>query len=1332
MNYIPMKETKIQRDYVMDFLTRSEENGGLGYRRTAANICKNLLIPSVYGEFLHNAEPEVWNRLLRQFNGNEMELLNALCAAIKELFLKYQNVAIMFNQNKTFTFMQETLPLFYVSGTALRGDEDFQKNIFSVVEESTHMIEHAGVKLYSVRPDITFYLNGIFIGYFEFKSLSMGQNAKVNGREKIAKDYLSTIAVYCQKEKTDSSIVNNRKNVLSIYEKAIHLTTSDINETYVVRNISTYYDTAHAAFAKEMPDRVDEHLAAVMDMCKPYPVSKEMLSEQERFEEVMHALYSKKMIEKEIRYYNFIEYKIVKEEGKAHRTSNTGRLIAPRPKQKYGCDKIMNRILEMLENESDPNYYNNKLREQLLLLDIPPQTVEEILIKRNKYSNNKYVYSLLLQYAAGFGKSNIIGWTALQLKDYRYNGKYAYDKIMLVVDRLQLRDQLDTTMMNMNIDKSMFVEAIDKDTFVNALDDKHHRIIVVNIQKFLDLQQAIDASGKKLKNMRVAFLIDEIHRSNSGENNKEMINLFERLQDSFNSQGEPVKKRKNLLIGFTATPDDETLIRFGEFIKAPIIPTWVPFDSYSMKEAIEEGYILDPTKHIIPYNVPVEFEMPDGVEEGEIDPEDVRFVRDDVYSFEPRMRKIAEFVVERLVTLVYGKIKGEGKAMLAVSSIGNAIKYCNILRQVYAKKCEEKLYSRYKDAPIVIVYSDNQKYQPCSMLNNGLSEKEVVQNFKNAKNGLIIVVDKLQTGFDEPKLHTLFLDKEIKDINAIQTISRVNRTCKYKKECHVVDCSWLNVNVKNITQAFAKFCDMVVSHFNPEEEVKLIAMMYKNLCAHEIYKSWYRGYEIKHEDVEFVLQMENGIRDWILQCCAEEAAAKKYNLDHNLKPTDADYQPEVNRACDLKLLIGQYGSAIMMLRNIYALDEKYVNSLFLQFWNIYCKIFQSLIVVDSHDTVSIRVVDSDEVPGISLVEDGGEAPDPDKTPRRGHRHNGPKKGKEKTVEDVLALLQKLNEAEHLSAQLAQIWLKEIGDMFKKLSEDNDLCTYLKDDNFPQEDKLRKYKIAQNRYYRQNLKNRQDINTERLKELLDASVEQLYATFLAGLKDADTNQPDFDLDTNSGGNNTPAIDWEDLMRRAREKAMEEIRPAYNRTELKHILVESYCHNIEGNETIQTAPAKVVDYFFVVLEAQVSNELDGINTSIPESLNILLRAQNLDEHDRNANFSQFVLGFEGYLKKLYRMATGQDVMNQDPTKDATLRNAIYSIKPLNNLLYDETEGNRLLRTELELLIECRNKVAAHPGLVIEPNEVVAMIPVVIDMYLYATGSYARKLRNKGIIV
>ena len=129
----------------------------------------------------------------------------------------------------------------------------------------------------------------------------------------------------------------------------------------------------------------------------------------------------------------------------------------------------------------------NQLRQDMLRVGVPQEKLEEIIRKRQQYYNNKVVYSLLMQYAAGFGKSNIIGWTALQLKDYRYDGRFAYDKVLMVGDRVQLRDQLDTTMMNMNIDNSMFVEANNSETFVKALSDKR-RIIVVNIQKFLDLQ----------------------------------------------------------------------------------------------------------------------------------------------------------------------------------------------------------------------------------------------------------------------------------------------------------------------------------------------------------------------------------------------------------------------------------------------------------------------------------------------------------------------------------------------------------------------------------------------------------------------------------------------------------------------------------------------------------------------------------------------------------------------------------------------------------------------------------------------------------------------------
>ena len=259
------------------------------------------------------------------------------------------------------------------------------------------------------------------------------------------------------------------------------------------------------------------------------------------------------------------------------------------------------------------------------------------------------------------------------------------------------------------------------------------------------------------------------------------------------------------------------LARFGEFHRSTNFnQLWRPFDSYTMKEAIADGYILDPTKHIIPVPAKMYFELPNGVMQAITaamnsgQEERISFARKQIYENPDRMKAIAEFVVNRLLSLVYGKIRGTGKAMLAVSSIPIAIQYCKIIRRLMSEKTASGTFAKYADAPVAIVYSDNQKYEKCSSMNGGVAEDKVIDNFKTAKNGLIIVVDKLQTGFDEPKLHTLFLDKEIRDINAIQTISRVNRKAKYKEECHIIDFSFGNVNEKNIRDAFAKFCDFQI------------------------------------------------------------------------------------------------------------------------------------------------------------------------------------------------------------------------------------------------------------------------------------------------------------------------------------------------------------------------------------------------------------------------------------------------------------------------------------------------------------------------------------------
>ena len=1320
-----MDERKIQKDYVMNYICRREDEGGLGYRNTAPNIVDNgMFIPSVLAEFLSTSQPKEWGRLLRKFNNDEKALQNALIDTIRDKVVDKQNVAIFFNTYKSITFGGEQLTLFFVPGTELRGDLDFKKNIFSAVEESSHKKKFNGTEITSIRPDITFYLNGIFLGYMELKCVSMGQNAQEHGRGKVAKDYLSAVRALVQIEKTNAQIAKEKKVLLAIYEKAIHITASDINETYVMRNMAQMYDLAHAEFAaKSSTSTVDKLVPEVFKVFKPYPISSPLLTEKQKFEEVTRALYSKEAIKNEILYYNFIEYKYKREGNTRVRTSNTGHLISPRPKQKFGCDKIMGRIKEMLDNESNPNYYTDKLRRELYALGIPQQKTEEIILKREKYCNNKYVYSLLMQYAAGFGKSNIIGWTALQLKDYRYNGEYAYDKIMLVVDRLQLRGQLDERMFNMNIDKSMFVEAVDKKTFIEALDDQR-RIIVVNIQKFLDLQEAIDEAGKKLKNMRVAFLIDEIHRSNSGENNKEMINLFERLQDSFNN-GEQKILKKNLLIGFTATPSDETLSRFGEFRSATTVPLWVPFDTYSMKEAIDDGYILDPTKHIIPYNVPVEFVLPEDVDfDDEENIPDVKQKKQKVYEYEPRMRKISSFIVDRLVSLVYGKIHGEGKAMLAVTSIPIAIRYTQIIRELYAEKCKEPRYAKYEKAPIYVVYSDSQRYEPCASINDNVPEDIVIENFKNAKNGLIIVVDKLQTGFDEPKLHTLFLDKEIKDINAIQTISRVNRTCKYKNECHVIDCSWQNVNTKNINQAFKKYCDMVISQFNPEEEAKLIAGYYKEMTASEPYLQWFKQYTQKKEEADFIIDMESGIRDWINQWFASEAAAKKYNEEHKLEPGDEGYEVPENAAKMLRFIIGQYASALMSLKNVYDISAKYTDETFLDFWQIYCKVYHDVTKKTGDETYGFDVVDSDEIAGITDVDNGDE--EENKGGKKRPKEPTEKKPKQVSLEKILELLKRLNEQELINAREAQKWLAEIGVMFESLRQKEKLCVILRDDRTPDEEKFREYKKHQNIYKLVELKKRPDLaKIDVFKKMLDDNQEQFYSLFLEQLKHVDDGEADFDYDTTDSETPTDeGFSMEDLIEMARKK----IRPDYNEETLKTCMCETYAPRFEKISGIVRSMSETVNNLFKVLNTPSIESLDGMDSLVKESLNMLCVAEHITFNEKRMHLTQLLMKYEVFLKKLYYLINNKELENKDPSKSATLSSAIFGISSLRNLKYTTNEGLKEFNDRLDIVRQLRNE-EAHGSVDVTENEVDAAIKVIIDMYLFAVGTNITELEMAG---
>jgi type I restriction enzyme, R subunit len=1068
-----MNELHLQDKFLIPFLT--DNVSGLGYREVKANtITSNLIIEEDLKEFLKKSELNERNyeKLLRKFKNNEDKLIKGLVSFLEERIKNYRNMALFINDNKSITFEGLKLYLFYASGnemSEMHEDELFDQNIFSVVQELPYKYEYQGTQIFSFRPDISFFVNGMFLGFSELKSNYNNQNANKNGRGKVIKDYKEAVLEYLKISESNDINQNIRKDFLKIFEKAIHITTTDIEDTYIIRDLSTNFEEIKN-IQNDSRVNFDSYEVRVKKSFRSYPLLNKDADKADKMKEVFTALYSKKMIEKEILYYNYIEREVVVQGGEKSLKNAKGWLISPRPKQKFGTDKIMSKLDEFLEHEDDDNYFINKLEKELTGFRMGEGAKKDLIEKRLAYQNNKNIYSLLLQYAAGFGKSNIIGWSALQLKDFKKDGQFVYDKIMLIVDRVQLRDQLDTKMFNMNIDNSMFVEANNKKTFIEAL-SSDKRIIIVNLQKFTDIKDVLNKKAvDKLSTSRVVFLIDEIHRSQSGAQNEEMISLFDELQARFDRNESYIgnKKKKNLIIGFTATPSDHTLARFGEYNKyAESEKIWVPFDSYTMKEAIEDGYILNPLKGIVPVSAKMYYELPDDLTEGMSDKEkEYRIIKKKVYDNSERIDAIAKFVVDRLVQTTYKKIRGQAKAMLATSSIKNAIKYKEAIEKHYAEKMENESHSRFKDAPIFIVYSGGgQDQSRSSYYNSGLTETKVLQKFALCKNGLMIVVDKLQTGYDEPKLHTLFLDKEINGINAIQTISRVNRTMKHKNECKIIDFSYKNVNVNNIKKAFEHFSDVVVSDFDPFGELKLLNNIFEELKKDEIYRDLF-GFFIKIQEennVEKFLELENSFGKYI-----------RSNPDKSKK---------------LKKLINQYFHIINLIEYVIEFDKKYVKFLFLEFWKRFNYEYNNINKSDEiKDDVEIYFDNK-----IGIVEPLEEKIKKDKK-GKGDSNSLGKKNKY----NILDIIEKKNEAEKLIEQLIVDFEKKIDMFFDYIpgSENGkNFMAKMNDSRFDEEEVLGDFEKIYRRFTILNKKELGEFFIRETKDILDKMYEDFEEVIL---------------------------------------------------------------------------------------------------------------------------------------------------------------------------------------------------------------------------------------------
>lgn len=881
----------------------------LGYTLISNNLFndENMFYQEGLKKFIEDTQSEEVSLIVKKEYSGSYDLFwkDFFISASKEIYYKH-NVCIKMNKKISLKINGSNYSFFIYESF---DQFSTNRNNYSVISQLP-INRRRSVNNINIIPDIGVFVNGILICYMELKFNNTMQSAKDSGRKKIISDYSECIGEHV------FPLINNKKlsvgdkneimsNKLKVFHSPIFLISLDNHSAYIYRNIRELYNQALSDYKNEgtglSRETLREGLKNFKIDCIFEKKDEKYISSKEKMDRFFKNTLSKESIQNEICILNTLKFS---KDSSGNNTDNTAKLFTPRPNQKFSLDIINEKIKEYYEHEEDIYYFERKERKVLEDKGIPYNKIEEIMDRQRRFKNNKTTFSLLLQYSTGFGKTNIACSSSILLKNMKdKQNEYLFDKILLVSDRVDLKNQVSIEMEGMNIVKSLYGTPKNKEQLHSMMKSENKRIIIVNIQKFKFFKELIDNEDvtlkKIMKGKRVAFIIDEIHRSHSGTMHETMTDMFSDLNEDFLKFSENLNtKKKNIIIALTATPTEENLARFGELSYVHGQPFFKPFDSYTMSEAIKDGFVLNPIKSMLFLSQAYHFEEKKGSRLP---------TKSEIYKNADRILECSKIIVKTLIETTYNQISKQGKAMLCCSSIESANLYHKYIKIELKKYLKVKSLSAVEIEKILdmvlMVYTHSQvdgqpAYKRCGMKN----EKEVIDKFKDGKNGLMIVVDKLQTGFNEPKLHTLFLDKEVSGINCVQTLSRVNRVMKGKKDCIIVDFSYNNENYKNIKSAFEKYEGMVSSSLDPFSIEEKIIEEYLKITKSEYYKFYFLD---KQKNIERSLQKSEYI---------------KFNLQNNRSKIEILYDS-----------MSSFRKNIGIVKNIISLEEKYLDEDFLDF-----------------------------------------------------------------------------------------------------------------------------------------------------------------------------------------------------------------------------------------------------------------------------------------------------------------------------------------------------------------------------------------------------------------
>ncbi|EJO5347352.1 type I restriction endonuclease subunit R [Clostridium botulinum] len=448
---------------------------------------------------------------------------------------------------------------------------------------------------------------------------------------------------------------------------------------------------------------------------------------------------------------------------------------------------------------------------------------------RDKGVGEKY----LIQHSVGSGKSNSIAWLSHKLVDVKKKGKNIFDSVIVVTDRINLDKQIKNTIKGF-VQMKNTVGHADSSGDLKRLLQNGKKIIITTVHKFPYILNGI---GNDHRKSNFGIIIDEAHSSQSGNMSAKMnMTLSEIYDESDDDKILKILEGRKMLtnasyFAFTATPKNKTLEIFGVSYKDKGKIKHRPFHVYTMKQAIEEGFIIDVLKNYTTinsyYKLAKSMEHDPLFDKKKIQNKLRRYVESNEKAVELKAQIMIDHFLNQVIAK--GKVGGKARAIVVTGTKENAIKYYYAISEYL-----EKRKTPYK--PIVAFSGEyefkGEKVSESSI--NGFSSNEIEKKLRHHPYRILIVANKFQTGYDEPLLHTMYVDKVITDINAVQTLSRLNRAHPQKHDTFI--CDFAN-DINTIKEAFSKYYQTTI--LSDETDPSKLNELKRDIKKYEVFSEYH-------------------------------------------------------------------------------------------------------------------------------------------------------------------------------------------------------------------------------------------------------------------------------------------------------------------------------------------------------------------------------------------------------------------------------------------------------------------------------------------------------------